>query len=86
MRCVAPRPGLAGGPDAAVDGDDGTGDVGGAAAAEEDRDAGHVVGPADAVGADMRRKDSVLPWASLASIQLNPSGELSSCHSAGVRR
>ena len=40
--------GLAGGPDAAVDGDDGAGDVGGASAAEEDRDAGHVVGTADA--------------------------------------
>jgi hypothetical protein len=33
-----------------------------------------------------RRKDSVLPCASLASIQPNPSGELSSSHSAGVRR
>ena len=37
-------------------------------------------------GADMRRKDSVLPWASLASIQLNPACEESSSHSAGVRR
>src|SRR5690242_18732909 len=36
--------GLAGGPDSAVYGDDGAGDVGGAAAAEEDGDAGHVVG------------------------------------------
>ena len=44
-------------------------------------------GRADGViGADMRRNDSVLPRASLASIQLNPSGEASSCHSAGVRR
>ena len=33
-----------------------------------------------------RRKDSVFPWASLASIQLNPSGEASSSHSAGVCR
>ena len=43
-------------------------------------------GPGEAGGAAKRTKDSVLPRASLASIQLNPSGEVSSCHSAGVWR
>src|ERR1700760_4392972 len=51
---------LAGGPDAAVDGDDGAGDVGAAAAAEEDGDAGHVVRAADAAQRG-RRRDLVAP-------------------------
>src|SRR5580658_3884616 len=42
-------------------------------------------GAADAAeaAAGNRMKDSTLPWASLASIQRNPSGDASSCHSAG---
>jgi DNA topoisomerase IB len=38
---------LPGGPDAAVDGDDGAGDVGAGAGAEVDRDPGHILGAAD---------------------------------------
>ena len=38
----------AGGPDTAVHGDDGAGDIRTAAAGQEHGDAGHVVGPADA--------------------------------------
>src|ERR1700761_5335104 len=48
---------LAGGPDAAVDGDDGPGDVGAAAAAQVDRAPGHVVGTADPAQRGRRRDE-----------------------------
>ena len=55
----------AGGPDAAVDRDDGAGYVRRTAAAQEDRDAGHVVGAPDAAerggGRDLRT--ALAPWA-----------------------
>src|SRR5580693_5941335 len=57
--------------------------------ADEAREAAEAeeAGEAEATAAaGKRRKDSTLPWASLASIQRNPSGDASSCQSAGYRR
>src|SRR5579875_1450461 len=47
---------------------------------------GAGIGVVTGVAVPKRRNDSAFPAASLASIQLNPSGEESSAHRAGVAR
>src|SRR5580658_6191503 len=54
--------------------------------AEEEAEAGAAAEDASAAASEYRRKDSTLPWASLASIQRNPSADESSCHNAGEAR